>query len=158
VFATLRQQLAPRLLPQLFQDVHVLVEMFGSPAHTGMRDLSQPRVAMASVKSRNAFTDNSRKTLGLYPSRDFPARLHRVCLVPNRPRVLRESAANRWKIGQENSLGQASVRLPICELPGNCARIYFSLKALTGLEGARFSDLEQLFACAKFRRALTEGL
>ena len=49
MFATLRQQLAPRLLPQLFQDVHVLVEMFGSPAHTGMRDPSQPRVAMARI-------------------------------------------------------------------------------------------------------------
>ena len=66
----------------------------------------------ASPKSRSAITDNSRKTLGLYPSRDFPSRLHRVCLVPNRPRVLRESAANRWKIGQENSQRQTHVRLP----------------------------------------------
>src|SRR5215469_1401799 len=97
----------------------------------------------ASVKSRSAVTDNSRKTLELYLSRDFPSRLHRVCLVPNRPRILCESVANRWKIGQENSLGQTSVRLPgryrawllgqrgaiaaliICELPGNYARIYF---------------------------------
>src|SRR5215472_4092259 len=28
-------------------------------------------------------------------------------------------------------------------------------RALTGVEGTRFSDLGQLFACAKFRRALT---
>ena len=41
----------------------------------------------ASVKSRSAVTDNSRKTLGLYPSRDFPSRLHRVCLVPNPTRI-----------------------------------------------------------------------
>jgi len=27
-------------------------------------------------------------------------------------RIVRESVANRWKIGQENSLGQTSVRLP----------------------------------------------
>jgi len=32
-------------------------------------------------------------------------------LVPNRPRILPESVANRWKIGQENSLGQTSVFL-----------------------------------------------
>ena len=53
----------------------------------------------ASVKSRSAVTDNSRKTLGLYPSRDFPSRLHRVCLVPNRPRTLCRSVANRPQIG-----------------------------------------------------------
>ena len=48
----------------------------------------------ASVKSRGAVTDNSRKTLGLYPSRDFPSRLHRVCLF----RIVRESSANRLRI------------------------------------------------------------
>ena len=32
------------------------------------------------------------------------------CLVPNRLRILRESVANRWRIGQENSLGQSSER------------------------------------------------
>src|SRR5215472_11722529 len=47
-----------------------------------------------------------------YPSHDFPSRLHRVCSVPNRPRIHREPVANRWKIGQENSLGQSMPRLP----------------------------------------------
>ena len=73
-------------------------------------------------------------------------------------RIVRESVANRWKIGQENSLGQTSVRLPgryrawllgqrgaiaapiICELPGNCARgIYFLAEGFNGfwLGGAK---------------------
>jgi len=49
-------------------------------------------------------------------------------------RIVRESSAksvaNRWKIGQENSLGQTSVR--------NCARIYFLA------EGASKFGLQQM--------------
>jgi len=79
-------------------------------------------------------------------------------LVPNRPRILCESVANRWKIGQENSLGQTSVRLPgryrawllgqrgaiaaliICELPGNYARIYFLAEGFNGVHSQRFAS------------------
>jgi hypothetical protein len=57
-----------------------------------------PRVGEVAKCYYGQFSENPRKTLGLYPSRDFPSRLHRVCLVPNRPRILRESVANRWKI------------------------------------------------------------
>ena len=102
------------------------------------------------MKSRSAVTDNSRKTLGLYPSRDFPSRLHRVGLVPNRPRILCESVANRWKIGQENSLGQTSADSQegyrtwllgqrggiataiICELPGNSREFILFAERMRG--------------------------
>jgi len=55
-----------------------------------------------------------------YPSRDFPARACRSSPGSQSG----ESVANHWKITQENSLGQTSVR--------NCARIYFLAKGSKG--------------------------
>src|SRR5690242_9182841 len=49
VLATLGQQFAPHLLAQLLQDVQMFVEMFGSPAHSGVLDFSQPLVSMTLI-------------------------------------------------------------------------------------------------------------
>ena len=85
----------------------------------------------ASVKSRSAVTDNSRKTLGLYPSRDFPSRLHRVCLVPNPPNRLRIAGKLARKIRWDKPVqttGEVSRWLLLADYAnclGNCSRIYF---------------------------------
>ena len=107
------------------------------------------------MKSRARITDNSRKTLGLYPSRDFPSRLHEFAWF----RIPSESVADRWKIGQENSLGQTSVRLPICELPGNCARIYFLAEGYNGVPAPAFylHSIRQKQRCPEFWLALVRG-
>jgi len=49
MFATLRQQFAPRLLPQVLQHFQLLVELLGSPAGAGLGDFLQPLTSMASV-------------------------------------------------------------------------------------------------------------
>jgi len=47
--ATLRQQFASRLLPQVLQHVQLLVELLGSPAGSGFGNFLQPLPPMASV-------------------------------------------------------------------------------------------------------------
>ena len=95
----------------------------------------------------------------------------------NPPRICRESVANRWKIDQENSLGQSSVRLPgryrawllgqrgaiaapiICELPGNCGRIYFLAEGSNGVPAPAIylHSIRQKQRCPEFWLALVRG-
>src|SRR5229473_8561796 len=49
MLATLRQQLAARLLAQILQHVQLLVESFGSATDAGFLDLAQPRGSMTSI-------------------------------------------------------------------------------------------------------------
>src|SRR5215469_10759342 len=58
VFATFRQQFPPCLLPQSLHHVQLLVEMFSTPANSGMRDLLQPLAAMTGVVDISSRTRN----------------------------------------------------------------------------------------------------
>src|SRR5206468_4472418 len=49
MLATLRQQLAARLLAQVLQHVQLLVESFGSATDAGFVDLAQPLVSMTGI-------------------------------------------------------------------------------------------------------------
>ena len=49
MFATLRQQFAPRLLAQVLQHVQLLIELLGAAASSGLGYFFQPLATMASV-------------------------------------------------------------------------------------------------------------
>ena len=57
--ATFRQQFSARLLPQVFHGVHLLVEMFGSPANSSMLHLSQSLLPMTLVVHVSSRASNS---------------------------------------------------------------------------------------------------
>src|SRR5215469_1619140 len=97
MLATFYQQFPSHLLPQPLQEIQVLVEMFGSPADSGILDLFQPLRPMtrivdvpSSARNRPAAiyrfqsTHHSRQLLGrrqITPCQ-FPQRTHtRLAMV-----------------------------------------------------------------------------
>jgi len=58
MFATLRQQFAPRLLAQVLQQIQLLIELLGTAASSGLGYFFQPLTAMTSVVNVPAGTGN----------------------------------------------------------------------------------------------------
>ena len=58
MFATLRQQFAPRLLAQVLQEIQLLIELLGAAASSGLGYFFQPLTAMTCVVNVPAGTGN----------------------------------------------------------------------------------------------------
>ena len=103
MFSTLRQQFPACLLAQVLQHVQLLVELFGSAADAGFRNLSQPLGSMAGVVDvpagtgdcpaaihRFQSTHDSRLIFddGQMTSRQFPQHAHAVLAVVDRLEII----------------------------------------------------------------------
>src|SRR6185437_17050606 len=63
MFATLRQQFAPRLLAQVLQHVQLLIQLLGAAASSGFGDFFQPLATMAGVVNVAAGTGDRPATI-----------------------------------------------------------------------------------------------
>ena len=68
MFATLRQQFAPRLLAQRLQHVQLLIELLGASASSGLGYFFLPLTAMSSVVDIPAGTGNCPATIKSFQS------------------------------------------------------------------------------------------
>src|SRR4029077_12086908 len=68
MFATLRQQFAPRLLAQVLQQVQLLIELLGAAASSGLGNFLQPLATMASVVNVPAGTGDRPATIQSFQS------------------------------------------------------------------------------------------
>jgi hypothetical protein len=66
---------APHLLPQLFQDVQLLVEMFGSALHSRMRNPIQPLVSMAGIVDVSSRTGNRPAAIQRFKVTHYPTQV-----------------------------------------------------------------------------------
>src|SRR5258708_1157735 len=75
MFATLRQQFAPRLLAQVLQQIQLLIELLGSPASSGLGYFFQPRTAMTSVVNVPAGTGDRPAAIQSFQSIHHPGEI-----------------------------------------------------------------------------------